>query len=88
MADKVIGNASSAAGVQVVDSDLTEQLALLDALPAPVRDIVWRAPIPMDLREVSAVLQIYGTVQGRRLIIQVLDQEFPNWRNRNEPAGY
>ena len=74
-------NASEAAGpVNVVDS--LEQFEIYDRLPARLREVIDQAPISMDMREVAAVVAMYGKHSARELIIEALTATYPQWAFR------
>jgi hypothetical protein len=69
---------TNAAG-EVLIVSMQEQMTILDALPAEVKAIVHAAPVPVDVREFKAVVDMYGDARAAELIKEVLAKVYPGW---------
>ena len=72
-----VGNASDENSFAV---NIQEQFQLMESFPDSIKRLVWEAPIPMDLREVKAVLVKFGEGKALDLIVCVLQDAYPGWR--------
>lgn len=67
------------APITAIEADLGRQMALMDRLPAPLKRVVWDAPIPLDLVQVEQIRKAYGKNAPSRLRMAIT-REYPQWR--------
>lgn len=68
-----------------IKADADEQMRLLDGLSIDLKRIVWEAPVPLDVRQVSMMQNAYAKTASERLIAAI-KREYPEWHDFNRVA--
>jgi hypothetical protein len=61
-----------------VEADTKIQMRILDGLPRQVKEVVWSAPVPLDLRQVGQLHARYGLKCIERLVGAIF-ADYPDW---------
>lgn len=59
--------------------DPNEQMVIMDALPLPLKQVVWSAPFRLDMRQVVQMQRAYSATAVARLTAAIM-REYPEWR--------
>ncbi|MDB5393693.1 MAG: hypothetical protein JWM91_1199 [Rhodospirillales bacterium] len=62
-----------------IEADRKLQMKLMDLLPADLKQVVWLAPVPLDVRQVKTMHNDYKAGAAERLKAAIL-REYPGWR--------
>lgn len=67
------------AGGSYFVADLGEQMAHYDALPEEARRVIGAAPAPIDVRQMTQILEVFGLERGIELAVRVLEGTYQGW---------